>query len=450
MTAVAVDRRRLRRLVRNVEASDAEGTASFPLRPRGLAHVLLAAIAAFFVSFVAWAANAPLDEVTRGDGRVIPSRQIQKVQNLEGGILAALTVREGEVVVEGQVLMRIDNVRAASDLGESRARWLALSAASARLEAEVQGSEPSFPAMLEAEAGDLVAAERASWSSRRLQLASDTAVLERQARQREQEIDELRSRRAQLASSLALADQELELARGAAAKRALPRAEMQRIERDNIELRGELEQTALALPRAQAALEEAQARLGSSRLTFEADARGDLAGVKAELAALREVLNAGEDQVRRTEVRSPVRGVVKVIEVTTLGGVIQPGQDLAEIVPLDDTRLIEAQVRPADIAFIAPGHPAVVKVTAYDYAIYGGLTGTVEEISADTVEDDRKERFYRVRVRTRDNALEQGGRQLAIIPGMTAQIDVLTGKKTVLDYLMKPILKARGEALRER
>jgi membrane fusion protein, adhesin transport system len=426
----------------------AGAAAADRLRPRGLSHVLLAAVLLFLAVFLAWAAWARLDEVTRGDARVIPSRQVQVVQNLEGGIVAAILAREGEVVDEGQVVLRIDNVRAASDFREKRARYLALLAATARLRAEIDEAAPAFPPEVAAEAPALAENELALFRSRQEKLDTELEILRRQEEQRGQELTELETRLAQLDRSHKLAADELELMRSVGGR--VPKGDLLRLQRQVNDLRGEFDRSRLAVPRARSALGEAGKRIENAFSTFRAEAQRELNAHEAEIAGLKEVVLAGEDRVRRTEVRSPVRGTVKTLKVNTIGGVVQPGADLVEIVPLEDTLLVEARVRPADIAFLAPGLPATVKVTAYDFSIYGGLKGVVEDISADTIVDERGERFYRVRVRTDRNYLGSDREPLRIIPGMTAQVDVLTGEKTVLAYLMKPILKARDRALTER
>jgi adhesin transport system membrane fusion protein len=228
------------------------------------------------------------------------------------------------------------------------------------------------------------------------------------------------------------------------------KVQLLRLQREVSDLAGDLEATRLAGTRVETALREAKRRIEERQLGFRADSQRELNAVQAEAAALHEVITAEVDRVSRTEVRSPVRGTVKRVLVNTVGGVIQPGADLIEIVPLEDNLLVEAKVRPADIAFLHPGQPAMVKVTAYDFALYGGLDAVVEDISADTITDEQGESFYRVRVRTHDNALYKAGEPLPIIPGMTTQVDILTGKKTVLNYLLKPILRAKERALRER
>ncbi len=420
------------------------------LKPRAFSHLILIAVVAFFATFVVWAHFATLDEVTRGEGKVIPSTQIQVIQNLEGGIVAATLVHEGEIVEKDQPLMRIDNVRAASDYGEKRSRYLAVLASIARLNAEIDDGPIRFPPEVMAEARNLADSETQLFNSRQTALQDQLDILKQQATQREQELKELESKIQITQRSLKLANDQLDISQPLAAQRIVPKTEMLQLERQVNDLQGQLDQANLTVPRAQAALREANERIASAYSSFRADALKELNDRNGELAGLKEAMAAGQDRVRRTEVRSPVRGTIKQIKINTIGGVVQPGQDLMEIVPLDDTLLIDARVRPADIAFIRPGQAATVKITAYDYSIYGGLDGKVEDISADTITNEKGESFYRVRVRTDRNHLGTPQKPLAIIPGMTAQIDVLTGHKTVLDYILKPILKARDEALKER
>jgi membrane fusion protein, adhesin transport system len=434
-----------------VDADFIVGRAGADLHgPRGFTHLLLLIIVAFFALFFTWASWAKLDEVTRGEGKVIPSSQVQVVQNLEGGIVAAIEAHEGDVVEQGQVLLRIDNVRAASDLRENRQRYLALLGALARLHAEVEDTAISFPPEVVADAPEVATNERHLYDARQQDLQSELAILRSQAEQREQELTELRTKLDQLTRSLALAQQELDITAPLAANRVVSKIDLLRLQRQVNDLEGELDGARLAVPRIESAASEAHRRIEERQLKFRADAQRELNTTQAEATPLAEVIKAAADRVQRTEVRSPVRGTIKRLLVTTVGGVIQPGQNLVEIVPLEDNLLIEAKVRPADIGFLHPGQAAMVKVTAYDFSIYGGLKGVVEDISADTITDDKGESFYRVRVRTHDTALEKAGQPLPITPGMTAQVDILTGQKTVMDYLLKPILKAKQRALRER
>ena len=427
--------------------TDREGSRLF-------GHVLLAAIALFVIAFLAWANFARLDEVTRGEGRVIPSSKIQVIQNLEGGILAEVLVNEGAVVDKGQVLLRIENSAAEANYGELRQRYLSAVAAVARLQAEMSAApdiQPAFTDELLAEAPDLAQAELSLYRVRQQQLRSQIQILEDQVAQRKQELQELDSKLGGLRSSYSLASEELKITRPLAEQGVVAKVELLRLEREVLDLKSQIDANALARPRAESALAEAQRRIDERLVTFRSEAATELSKRQAELSSITEALTADTDRVNRTEVRSPVHGTVKEIKVRTVGGVIQPGQDLMEIVPIEDTLLVEAQVRPSDIAFMYPNQKAVIKITAYDFSIYGGLDAVVEQISADSIEDKEKgESFFRVYLRTDRNHLGTSEQPLPIIPGMTASVDILTGEKTVLEYLMKPILKARDTALRER
>ena len=420
------------------------------LWPRGFAHLLLVVVAAFFVLFFAWASWATLDEVTRGEGRVIPSSQVQVVQNLEGGIVSQILVHDGQIVEQGEVLLRIDNIRAASDLRENRKRHLALLGALARLRAEIAGDAIEFDPKVMAEAAQVALNEAALYDARQEELASELAILRSQATQRQQELAELHRRLTQLEGSHELALEELKITEPLAQRRVVPKIDLLRLKRQVNDLEGELETTRLGIERIKSASDEADRRIEEKTLSFRAEAQRELNVIQAEAAALEEKIAADADRVARTDVRSPVRGTIKQLLVNTVGGVVQPGEDLVEIVPLEDTLLVEAKVRPPDIAFLRPGQPATVKVTAYDFSIYGGLDAVVEHISADTITEDDGERFYRIRVRTAESTLEKAGDALPIIPGMTTEVDILTGEKTVMDYLLKPVLRAQQNALRER
>lgn len=427
--------------------TDREGSRIF-------GHLLLLAVVVFVGSFIAWSSVATLDEVTRGEGRVIPSSKIQVIQNLEGGIVAEILVNEGAVVDKGQVLLRIENTAAEANYGELQQRRLSALAAVARLQAETssqEGVEPNFPDELLQMAPHIAESELALFHVRQQQLRSQIQILEDQVAQRKQEMEELDSKLAGLRSAYSLASEELKITRPLAEQGVVAKVELLRLEREVLDLKSQIDATTLAKPRAAAALNEAQRRIEERLVTFRSDAATDLAKQQLELAAVTEALTADSDRVQRTEVRSPVHGTVKEIKVRTVGGVIQPGQDLMEIVPIEDTLLVEAQVRPSDIAFMYPNQKAVVKITAYDFSIYGGLDAVVEQISADAIEDKEKgESFFRIYLRTDKNYLGTAEDPLPIIPGMTASVDVLTGEKTVLEYLMKPILRARDNALRER
>ena len=421
---------------------------------RPLAHWILWSTLAFLLVAFIWAGNAELDEVTLAQGQVIPSSKVQVVQNLEGGIVAEILVEPGQVVRKHQALMRIDDTRFSSSFQESAAKDDALRARIARLEAEASHGEFVPPADLQRDKAELVAHERAVFASRRRDLQASLAVLERQSEQRTQELAEMQAREGQLAHSYDLVQQELAITRRAADQNVFPKVQLIRLERQANDLKGELDAAHLSMPRLQAALGEVRRKAEQTTAEFQAAASRELSEARAEQSIVSASKVALEDRLARTTVRAPLSGTIKQVRVNTIGGVVQPGMDLVEIVPLEDSLLVEARVRPADIAFLRPGLDAMVKLTAYDFSIYGGLEGTVEHISADAIVDERPgarpESYYLVRVRTSRGGRGAGDRQLRIIPGMQATVDIRTGHKTVLQYLLKPVLRARQTALRER
>jgi adhesin transport system membrane fusion protein len=419
-------------------------------RGHGFAYILTIMTLLFFVTFTVWAKLAVLDEVTRGEGKVVPSSKTQVIQNLEGGIMAEILVREGDIVERGDILVRIDNTAAKATFRDARTRYYSLLATVARLEAEQNDTEFVVPDEVLKQAPGAAADQKSTYAARKRQLEAQVSVLKSQAKQRRQEIAEMASRRKQLARSLDFARQELAITRPLVQKGLSPRIELLRIEREVTDLEGELRTVRLSIPRLQSAAKEAEKRVEEVVFSAKADISDEHNAARAELQSITETLAAGEDRVIRTEVRSMVRGTIKEIKHNTVGGVVRPGQDIIEIVPLDDTLLIEAQIRPADIAFLRPGQESIIKVAAYDFSIYGGLKAKLEHISADTIKDEQGESFYRVYLRTSQNSLVHQGEELPIIPGMTATIEILTGNKTVFDYILKPILKARDKALRER
>tara|TARA_B100000446_G_scaffold76096_3_gene72106 strand:+ start:74747 stop:76141 length:1395 start_codon:yes stop_codon:yes gene_type:complete len=416
--------------------------------PRG-GQQLLWSIALFFVVMLTWAGLAEIDEFTRGEGKVIPSSQVQVVQNLEGGILSELHVREGGIVKAGQPLLRIDDTRFSSSLREAGVTLEQLKAKVARLHAEAEGItfEPDALTTIDSAA---LAEEYSVYVSRQLELQSRNQVLIEQVQQKKQELSELTAKRNQLGRSLVLLESEMTMTRPLAEQGAISKVELLRLERQVNDLRGEQEGAELAIPRAESSLEETRQKLSNAELAFKAEAQKERSETASELSRLMETSGALEDRVQRTLVRSPVAGTVKQLLVTTIGGVIQPGMDLVEIVPIEDKLLVEARVRPADIAFLHPGQKAKVKFTAYDFSIHGGLDGEVVHISPDTILDEKDESFYLVRVETEASFMGSESQSLPIIAGMTASVDILTGKKTILDYLLKPILKTKQLALRER
>jgi adhesin transport system membrane fusion protein len=403
--------------------------AAVELRTPRTSRMLLTSSVAMLVVGVIWAYFAVLDEVKRGNGKVVPSRQIQVVQSLEGGIVDAILVQEGSIVQPGAPLIRIDDTNFSSQLGEIRERRGALAARVTRLEAEAKSLDKLvFPAELAREAAGSVATER--------------SVFETHSRKLAQDIDVLAQQQTRLEETLQLLNREVTLTRKLYEQKVVPEIEMIRLERQASELRGQLA--------------EVQSRKGTVKTTFLSQVDDDLAKSKGDLAVLDENIKSAQDKVRRTELRAPVYGIVNKVNVGTVGAVVQPAASVMEIVPLDVTLLVECRIRPQDIAFIRPAQDAVVKISAYDSNVYGSIKGKVERISADTIAEDklpgpeRNETFYRVTVRTDKNHLGTAENPLPIIPGMVATVEILTGEKTVLDYLIKPARMLRDEALREK
>lgn len=414
-------------------------------------HILLLLIVAFCGIFVLWASFATLDEVTRGEGKIIPSTEIQVLSSLEGGVVDEFLVREGEAVKSGQVLMRLRDIEASSDLGASRARYLGLLATVTRLQAEAEGKDGvEFPEEVKTGVPQSVAEELNAFNANREKNRGQLDILQQQLTQREGEVRELGSRASDLRGVIAVTQQQRDMIAPAVARGSAPRMELLDLERTLKQTQAELNGVTSSLPRAKAAVEEAKARIKDIDTTVRAQAQAELSAKLTEMNAIKETLAGYQERKGRTEIRSPVDGIVKDLKVNTVGGVVKPGQDVLEIVPQDDQLLVEAKIRPSDIAFLHPGQKAVVKITAYDFSIYGGLAGEVVDISADTIANEKGEHFYRVRVRTDESTLRRKGEVLPIIPGMVAGVDIMTGHKTVMEYLLKPFIKTVKTAMNER
>ncbi len=415
-------------------------------RTRGAQKIVRAA-AICVVALLAWAALAPVDEVTRGDARVIPSRQLQVVQSLDGGVVAEILVREGQLVEAGQLLLRVDETRAGAGVRESAAQGFSLRARAARLRALAEGTKFVAPVGRDDDEKRVALDEQRLYESRVSELAATMSVNRQQFMQKQQELSEVQVKRATALRGLELTQQELAQTRPLLATGAVSQVDVLRLEREVVRFRGESEGSAAQIQRVQAAIGEVQRKAQETELTFRNEARKELGETMAKLNALNEGAVALADKVEKAQVKSPVRGRVQRLLANTVGGVVQPGKDIVEIVPLDDTLVLEARVLPKDIAFIHPGQSATVKFTAYDFSIYGGLEARVENISPDSVIDEKGNAYYLVRVRTAKSGFSE---KLQIIPGMTAEVDVLTGRKSVLSYLLKPVLKVQSRALSER
>jgi adhesin transport system membrane fusion protein len=413
-------------------------------------HILLIFIVGFFTLFFIWATFAKLDEVTRGDGTVIPSSEIQKISSLEGGIVEQFFIKKGDEVKKDQILVRLSDIAASSDLGSNEARYLGLLATVTRLQAEVEGRVPEFPQEVMNGAPQSVTEEMNAFRANKDKISSQTVIMEQQKSQRSQELNELQVRASDIRGQLALIREEKAMVEPLVARGAAPRMELLQLDRQIKEKQTELNGVLQAIPRARSAIAEANARIGEVKSTAKAQSQTELSAKLIEMNSIQKGLAGLQDRKTRADIRSPVNGYIKDLKVYTVGGVVQPGQEFIEIVPKDDQLLVEAKIKPKDIAFLYPEQPAIVKITAYDFAIYGGLKGKVVSISPDAVTNEEGESFYLVQVLTEENALERRGEILPIIPGMIASVDILTGEKTVMEYLLKPFIKTLNNSMNER
>jgi adhesin transport system membrane fusion protein len=414
-----------------------------PLRARVLLQTLFVVI----LLFVVWAAIVNVDEVTKGDGKVVPSRQLQVLQSLDGGIVSEILVTEGQSVTTGQMLLKVDSTRFESSVRESRSTYLSLSAKASRLQA-IAENKPfvPLPDVLK-EDPKTVEEERRLYETATSELTAQIQIAQQQLAQKQQELSEFRVRHHQGSQAYESSMKELAVTKPLLSSGAVSEVELLRLERDVSRFRGERDVAAAQIVRAQSAIEEATRKIQEVELTVRNMARKEFSETMAKLNALVQSSTGLTDRVKQSAIRSPVRGTVKRLLVNTVGGVVQPGRDIVEIVPSEDKLVLEAKVQPKDIAFLRPGQKAVVKFTAYDFSIYGGLEAKLEHIGADSVTDERGNTFYTVRVRTEKSSL---GPNLPIIPGMVAEVDIITGEKSILSYLMKPVLRAKQSALTER
>jgi adhesin transport system membrane fusion protein len=414
-----------------------------PLRAR----VLLRALLVVIVLAVVWAGIVNVDEITRGDGKVIPSRQVQILQSLDGGIVSEILVAEGQTVNTGQVLVQIDSTRFESSLRENRAQYLSLSAKAARLQAIAEGKPFVPPPEAAKEDPKTVAEEMRLYETATSELQAQLQIAQQQMSQKQEELAEAKVRLVQGSHAYESSLKELTVTKPLLSSGAVSEVELLRLERDVARFRGERDVASTQIARAQGAISEASRRIQEVELNVRNTARKEFSETMAKINALTQGSTGLTDRVKQSSLRSPVKGTVKRLFYNTVGGVVLPGRDIVEIVPSEDRLLLEARVSPKDIAFLRPGQKAVVKFTAYDFSIYGGLEAKLERIGADSVTDERGNTFYTVRVVTDKASL---GPNLPIIPGMVAEVDIITGQKSILSYLLKPVLRAKQAAMTER
>jgi adhesin transport system membrane fusion protein len=405
------------------------------------ARLIIVSVAIGFAVFLIWAMLAQVDEVTAGQGKVIPSSKVQLIQATEPATVQELMVRSGQRVRRGQLLARLDDTQSSSELGQIQAETQSLQERAARLQSEGTG----------AASGGLAGDEATLSAVRRQALSSRVAALGASAEQRRRDAAEANATINSLQSSLALAQKQVGMLEPLAAKNIVPQTELITARREVVDLQGRIAAAREQASRANAAVSEALSQANEARFTFRQDALNERSQVNQKIAINEQSLRGARGRLGRMELRSPVDGVVNDLQVTTIGGFVQAGQKVMEVVPMGDKLLVETRVKPSDIAFIKVGDKALVKITAYDFSTYGGLDGRVVQVSADSIYDEvERQAYFNVIVETNRSFLVAAGRQLPITPGMITDTQIITGRKSVLSYLLKPVLKARSDALRER
>ncbi|MBL4804599.1 MAG: HlyD family type I secretion periplasmic adaptor subunit [Alphaproteobacteria bacterium] len=424
--------------------------AATKMRPATSAILMLFSIMALVLFAIVWAGIAEVSVITRGQGQVVPSADVQVVQSLEGGIVEEMLVVPGQTVEKGEILMRLSDVAFSSEERGTEARFLGLEAKKARLTAEANGEEFTVPERVQQKAPQVAENEKALYDSRQKELQNAYAILDDRIAKAKAELAEVRAQISGFSSSRTLLRQELQITKDLVAKRAVPKLEEIRLNREISELTGQINAQSQRQKALQAELQVTEKERASQLDRFRSQALGELNEVETEISSLRESLVSISDRVERREVRAPVDGVVNNITVRTLGGVVEPAMELFEIVPLDEELKILAQVQPNEIAFIRPGQPAKVKITAYDSQKYGALDGELVRLGATSNRDADGNIFFEIEIHTEKNYLGDADNPLPITPGMVAEVEVITGERTVLEYLLKPVLRARDRAFTEQ
>lgn len=422
--------------------------------PPFMARMIVGLVAAFIVMFLAWAAIAEIDEIARGEGKVIPVSKTQIVQSSEAGVVETIAVQVGQVVRKGELIVQLNNTTTESTLGESVAKARALGAKVARLALEEAGSyDVAFvcPEEVLSVASKVCENEERLFAANKAAYVNKAGVLRERVRQRENELSEAQANIVRLEQNIAQATRQYDLMSPLAKKGLVAQTELIALERELTDQRGQITVYQESLERLRGAVEEARLQVEELALQLRQQALTEKAQTLAELSVIDETIRGATDRVSRTDIRSPVDGIVNTLEVNTIGAYVDPGTVVAGIVPTADTLLVEAKISPRDVAFVTRGQKAIVKITAYDFSIFGGLEGEVTNVSADSIVDKEKgETFYLVQVKTDQSELMRNGKSYPIIPGMVASAEIMTGRKTILSYLMKPINKAQSVALTER
>lgn len=416
--------------------------------PRYLILVVL--IMFLFVSMaLLWMSWAEIDVVIRGSGKVTPASQVQNVQSLEGGIISEILVSEGQSVDAGQPLVKINDIAFSSSFEENRLLYLELLARSSRLQAEATAKDFVENLEVKASAPELIRSEKSLYDSNRQQLSEALSILEEQISQQQTALKEAQSKKRQLDKTLKLLQKEIRIKKPLKDKGIISEVEYLQLQQREAEMEGEVESVRLSIPRYESVIEEARFKKQKELLDFRNQAKKELNEVSAEISRIKEAQTALEDRVTRTTLRSPVKGIVQRLYANSIGGVVSPGNNVLEIVPQEDSLLIELNIKPADIASVNEGHLTRLKFSAYDFALHGSLEGKVSFVSADTITNDDGESFYLVRVKPSQSYLGHESKKLPIKVGMTVEADIVTDKKTILQYLTEPVHRGLNKALRE-
>lgn len=427
--------------------------------PGRVSNTIFLIIIFVFVSLLSWAAFAEIDELARGDGKVVPTDKIQTVQSLDGGIISEIFVKEGDTIKKDTPLMKIDTTRFQASLEESKQEYLSLLAVKTRLqiEATIDIDKPlpelKFDKKVLEDNSRYDITEKTLFENRFRELQSSIRVLTSQRNQKRQELREIQSTISKLSDSLGYIEEQRKTIKKLVARGVKSKYDLLDIEKEYTQTKGDLDTARLSISRSRYAINESESRINEKLNTFRSEASNELQKTVGQINKFEAKLVGDQDKVAKTTIVSPVDGIIKQLNFNTIGGVVQSGVDLIEIVPLSDALVVEAKIDPRDIAFINPSQKAIIKITAYDFSIYGGLEGKIIDISADSIIDKESKEgrsYYRVLVKTNKNYLEKDNKKLPIIPGMVASVDIVTGKKTILDFILKPILKVKQDSLHER
>lgn len=418
-------------------------------KPKHIRRVLLFWLATVFLAII-WSAFAEIDEIARGVGKIVPSGENQILQNLEGGIIDEVLVAKGDVVTAGQVLLKLSNQKTASLFEGHTIKKMELQAKLLRLNAQVNGGELITPKDTPTALLPFIAREKSLYLTNQTQLKIQQQIFQQKLNQRTFELEETKVHIKNVKVALLLIQEEVRITEPVVLKGVKPKVEFIKLLREENTINERYQSATASIPRLEAAISEAENNLDALQYQSQSKLKQEINEANSELEGIIASSKALTDETQRSFIRSPSNGIIQSIFVHTIGGVVKPGADLIEIVPSDDALWVEAKLKPADIAFIYPGQKAIVKFTAYDFSIYGGLSGEVVKISADTQTDRQENTFYTVHIKTKNSFMGDNQQPLKIIPGMTSSVDIITGKKTVLDYILKPILRATYYTFSER